>query len=34
MKGFRVSQAFKDWRALLGPHFDGATAMEHYAAPL
>ena len=34
MKGFRESPAFTEWRALLGPHFAGPPAMEHYKAPL
>jgi heme-degrading monooxygenase HmoA len=34
MVGFRESAAFTEWRALLGPHFASAPAVEHYAAPL
>ena len=34
MIGFRESPAFAEWRALLGPHFASAPAVEHYAAPL
>jgi heme-degrading monooxygenase HmoA len=34
MVGFRESPAFTQWRALLGPHFAGPPAMEHYKAPL
>jgi heme-degrading monooxygenase HmoA len=34
MIGFRESQAFAEWRALLGPHFAGPAAVEHYKAPL
>jgi len=34
MKGFRESDAFTQWRALLGPHFAGPPAMEHYEEPL
>ena len=34
MVGFRESQAFTEWRALLGPHFASAPAVEHYTAPL
>jgi heme-degrading monooxygenase HmoA len=29
--GFRESELFNDWRALIGPHFDGAPELEHYA---
>lgn len=31
MDGFRNSELYNHWRALLGPHFDGATQVEHYA---
>ena len=34
MVGFRESAAFAEWRALLGPHFAGPPAVEHYKAPL
>jgi heme-degrading monooxygenase HmoA len=34
MVGFRESHDFKEWRALLGPHFAAPPAMEHYGAPL
>ena len=34
MVGFRESAAFTEWRALLGPHFAGPPAVEHYKAPL
>lgn len=34
MKGFRESPAFAQWRALLGPHFAGTPAMEHYEESL
>jgi heme-degrading monooxygenase HmoA len=27
---FRKSQAFKDWRGLLGPHFDRMPRVEHF----
>jgi len=29
MEGFRNSPLFAQWRALLGPHFAAAPAMEH-----
>ena len=28
--GFRGSQAFTQWRALIGPHFASAPVVEHY----
>jgi heme-degrading monooxygenase HmoA len=28
---FRASELFGHWRALIGPHFDGAPQVEHYA---
>ena len=34
MKGFRESDAFTQWRALLSPHFVSPPAMEHYQEPL
>ena len=34
MVGFRESPAFTEWRALLGPHFAGPPAVEHYTAAL
>jgi heme-degrading monooxygenase HmoA len=34
MVGFRESAAFAEWRAVLGPHFASAPAVEHYKAPL
>jgi len=34
MVGFRESAAFTQWRALLGPHFAGPPAVEHYQEPL
>jgi heme-degrading monooxygenase HmoA len=34
MKGFRQSEAFKAWRALLGPHFAAPPAVEHYGDAL
>jgi len=34
MVGFRESQDFVEWRALLGPHFASAPAVEHYKAAL
>jgi heme-degrading monooxygenase HmoA len=33
-KGFRESDNFVQWRALLGPIFAAPPAVEHYAAPL
>ena len=30
--GFRGSELFRQWRTLIGPHFDGAPVVEHYAA--
>jgi len=29
--GFRESELFTQWRALIGPHFDGAPMVEHFA---
>ena len=29
--GFRGSELFGQWRALIGAHFDGAPLVEHYA---
>lgn len=29
-RGFRESALFGEWRALIGPHFDGAPQVEHY----
>ena len=29
--GFRGSELFTQWRALIGPHFDGAPTVEHFA---
>jgi heme-degrading monooxygenase HmoA len=34
MVGFRESQVFGEWRALLGPHFASPPAVEHYTAAL
>lgn len=34
MKGFRQSEAFKAWRALLGPYFAAPPAVEHYDGAL
>jgi len=28
--GFRGSELFTRWRALIGPHFDGAPVVEHF----
>ena len=28
--GFRESENFTRWRALVGPHFDGAPKVEHF----
>jgi heme-degrading monooxygenase HmoA len=30
-EGFRGSELFGQWRALIGPHFDGAPTVEHFA---
>jgi heme-degrading monooxygenase HmoA len=30
-EGFRGSERFAEWRALVGPYFDGAPLVEHYA---
>ena len=29
-EGFRGSDLFTQWRALIGPHFDGAPLVEHF----
>jgi heme-degrading monooxygenase HmoA len=29
-EGFRQSQAFTDWRAIVGPHFAEAPKVDHY----
>ena len=29
-EGFRGSDLFTQWRALIGPHFDGAPIVEHF----
>jgi heme-degrading monooxygenase HmoA len=34
MKGFRESEAFVEWRKLLGPFFASPPAMEHYEETL
>jgi heme-degrading monooxygenase HmoA len=34
MKGFRESDGFVQWRALLGPFFAASPEVHHYAAPL
>jgi heme-degrading monooxygenase HmoA len=31
MEGFRESELFTHYRALVGPHLDGAAQVEHYA---
>lgn len=31
MVGFRESELFAQWRALIGRHFDGVPAVEHFA---
>ena len=31
-EGFRGSDLFTQWRALIGPHFDGTPVVEHFAA--
>lgn len=28
--GFRESDLFQEWRALVGPHFDGPPEVKHY----
>jgi heme-degrading monooxygenase HmoA len=30
MQGFRQSEAFTQWRALLGPHFAAAPQVQHF----
>lgn len=30
-EGFRGSALFTQWRALIGPHFDGVPLVEHFA---
>ncbi len=30
VEGFRGSSLFEEWRALIGPHFDGAPVVEHF----
>ncbi len=30
-QAFRDSERFGQWRALVGPHFDGAPRVEHFA---
>ena len=30
-EGFRGSELFARWRELIGPHFDGAPTVEHFA---
>ena len=32
--GFRGSEAFSQWRAIIGPFFDGQPVVDHYDAPL
>jgi heme-degrading monooxygenase HmoA len=29
-KGFRESELFKEWRALIGPYFDTTPVVQHY----
>lgn len=29
-EGFRGSELFTQWRAIIGPHFDGPPVVEHY----
>ena len=31
MVGFRESEQFSRWRALVGPHFDGPAVVEHFS---
>jgi heme-degrading monooxygenase HmoA len=33
-EGFRKSQGFVEWRALLGPYFAAPPEVHHYEAPL
>lgn len=30
-KGFRESELFKEWRALIGPYFETAPIVQHYS---
>ncbi|MBK9738990.1 MAG: antibiotic biosynthesis monooxygenase [Actinobacteria bacterium] len=30
LEGFRGSALFDEWRALIGPHFDGIPVVEHF----
>ncbi|MCU1493518.1 MAG: antibiotic biosynthesis monooxygenase [Acidimicrobiaceae bacterium] len=32
MEGFRGSAAFAEWRAIIGPFFDGQPAVDHFQA--
>ncbi len=32
-EGFRNSPAFQEWRALLGPYFDGLPQVQHFETP-
>jgi hypothetical protein len=32
MVGFRKSEAFLEWRKLIGPYFEAAPNMEHFNA--
>jgi heme-degrading monooxygenase HmoA len=32
--GFRESELFTQWRALIGPYFDGAPEVDHYTGDL
>jgi heme-degrading monooxygenase HmoA len=32
MEGFRQSERFTQWRALIGPYFDGQPSVDHYQA--
>lgn len=31
-EGFRGSELFTQWRALIGPHFDGTPVVEHFTS--
>ena len=31
LDGFRGGDLFPQWRALIGPHFDGAPVVEHFS---
>jgi len=31
LDGFRGGELFPEWRALIGPHFDGTPVVEHFS---